>query len=239
MVPWGSPSGLPVTSIADAREQVGRLLDNGADLIKVAVESGSSFGRTIPTLSLGQLRAVVEVAHERGSRVSAHVLTSEDLERALDGGVDDIAHMVTDLLPDRLVRRMVKTQTTWVPTLELWHGVRPDLGQVAISNLAKFVRAGGRVALGTDYAGYSSLFDLGMPLREIAWMEQAGMEPMAIIVAATREAARVCNAESRFGTLEVGKGADLLVAQGDPLADLRALQSVHMVIQRGSIIRGA
>ena len=63
---------------------------------------------------------------------------------------------------------------------------------MAIANLERYVAAGGTVALGTDYAGYSCAFDLGMPMTELRLMEAAGMTPAAIVVAATSNAARVC-----------------------------------------------
>ncbi|MFC2156356.1 amidohydrolase family protein [Acidobacteriota bacterium] len=236
-VPWGAPSGLPVKSTSDARQKVIRLLENGADIIKVALESGRSFGIKIPVLSLEQASAIVDVAHSGGTLVSAHVLTSNDLELALDAGVDDIAHMVTDNPTDDLIHRVVKDDVVWVPTLELWFGVDPDLGQIAIRNLSRFVEAGGTVALGTDYEGYNSRFDLGMPIREIRWMKESGMTAMQIITAATQNAARVCNIGNKTGTLEEGKMADIIIVNGNPLENLDALLDVRMVIHNGSIIR--
>lgn len=238
MVPWGSPIGLPVTSAVDAREKVVELIDSGADIIKIAVERGVTFGESIPTLSLEEIRAIVDAAHERGTPVTAHVLSSIDLELALDGGVDDIAHMVSDGLHDRLIDRMVSAAVTWVPTLELWHGVGYGLDQIAGSNLGRFVQAGGTVALGTDYAGYNSEFDLGMPIREVGWMRDAGMTSKQIIVAATKNAAKICNRSEELGTLEKGRRADLLVVNGDPLEDLQALTNVRMVMRDGISIAG-
>ena len=95
--------------------------------------------------------------------------------------------------------------------------------------------ANGRVALGND-AGYLKGLEIGMPMREIEWMQKAGMTPMQIIVAATRNAAYVCNREGTLGTLEVGKFADVLVVDGDPLQHLEALTNVRLVIHRGVII---
>ena len=238
MVPWSSPSGLAVRSTDDARQQVTGLLDDGADLIKIAVESGASFGQSIPTLSAEEIDVIVQTAHGRGTKVSAHVLVAEDLERAVDGGVDDVAHMVTDRLSDDLVERVVRDGILWIPTLELWHGVGHGMGEAAIENLRRFVRAGGEVALGTDYHGYDCPFDLGMPLREIRWMRDAGMTPMQILVAATSHAGQVCNLQDRLGTLERGRIADVLVVDGDPLHDLESLRNIRMVIHNGRIIRG-
>jgi imidazolonepropionase-like amidohydrolase len=98
------------------------------------------------------------------------------------------------------------------------------------------VAAGGQVALGTDYAGHGIKFDLGMPLTEIKLMQAAEMTPMQIIVAATRNAAKVCSLPDH-GTLEAGKVADVLVVDGNPLEDLDALSRVYMVIHNGERIR--
>jgi imidazolonepropionase-like amidohydrolase len=242
MVPWGM-AGLAVTSPQDAISQTNRLLDAGADIIKIAIDSGGTFGRQIPILSPEEAAAIVQATHARGARVSAHVLRTEDLTRALDAGVDDIAHMVEDRVSDALIGRMVTTGTYWVPTLELWQRVglpskRPE------TNMGRFVAAGGQFALGTDYAGYAATFDLGMPVTEIGLMAEAGMTPMQIIVAATKNAAIVCGLGRELGTLEPGKLADVLVVDGDPLTDpstasgqaLHALTQTRLVLREGVII---
>lgn len=234
-VPFGSTSALAVTSPEDAKTKVETLLDDGADLIKVAVETGDIFNRDIPTLSPEELAAIVAVAHERNTVVSAHVTTSKDLRHALDSGVDDIAHMVVDFVPDDLIKTMVDTDVYWVPTIELWKGVNPAFGSIAVENLGRFCDAGGKVALGTDYDGYTIRFDLGMPIREIEWMAEAGMTPMQIIVAGTKHAAHVCNLDD-VGTLEAGKGADIIVVDGNPLDDIHALTKVQIVIHNGEVI---
>jgi imidazolonepropionase-like amidohydrolase len=74
-------------------------------------------------------------------------------------------------------------------------------------------------------------------MTEITLMHQAGMTPMQIIVAATQNAAHVCNLGDEIGTLEPGKIADILVVAGDPLHDLQALTDVQLVIHNGAIIR--
>ena len=91
--------------------------------------------------------------------------------------------------------------------------------------------------MGTDYAGAGQVdFDLGMPIHEIEWMQEAGMTPMQIIVAATRNGARSCNIESELGTLEAGKLADVLVVDGDPLSDIHALTGTHLILREGKSI---
>jgi imidazolonepropionase-like amidohydrolase len=154
-----------------------------------------------------------------------------DLLRALDAGVDDIAHMVRDPLPDEVIRRMVDAGVGCVPTLAIMDGA----GSV-VTNLARFVRAGGRVALGND-AGYLPGVRVGMPFHEIDWMRRAGMTPMQILLAATRDAAIVCERENLLGTLQPGRLADVLVVDGDPLENLEALSNVRLVVHGGVVIR--
>ena len=241
MAYWGGQV-VTVTSPEEARQAVNKLIDDGADAIKTAMESGYAFGQSgWPLLSPEEAAALVDTAHKRGKPVTAHVTSAPDLDRALDAGVDEIAHMVVDELPEHLISRMVEAGTRWVPTLELWQRVSRiypiSYGSMAIKNLALFVEAGGEVVLGTDYAGAPQVdFDLGMPIHEIEWMQEAGMTPMQTIVAATRNGARSCNAEGELGTLEAGKIADVLVVDGDPLADVHALTKARLILREGKSI---
>jgi len=237
IVPWGATNVVPVSGPEQARAAANQLIDQGADIIKIALESGADFGRVIPTLSLQEATAVVEAAHARGIPVSAHVTTSPDLPRALDAGVDDIAHMVVDYPSSELLARVVRQGVVWVPTLELWHVVGYGHEPRAVANLRRFVEAGGTVALGTDFDGYDAPFQLGMPIIEMELMQQAGMSPMQIIVAATRNAALVSNRLGDLGTVEVGKIADIVVVRGDPLRDIHEMTEVRLVMRSGVVIR--
>lgn len=232
---FGAP-GIEVDSPELARQAVLDELSEGVDVIKVALESGKIFGQTIPILTPEEFSAIVQTAHERNVLVTVHVTITKDLRLALDGNVDDIAHMVTDPLPDELVKSMVSSGTYWTPTLELWKKVGQGMDLYTLKNLEKFVKAGGKVALGTDFEGYSTPFQLGMPTIEVELMSQAGMTPMQIIVSATKNAAYVCGMGDSLGTLEPNKIADILVVQGNPLQDLQALARPLWVIHNGVII---
>jgi imidazolonepropionase-like amidohydrolase len=120
-------------------------------------------------------------------------------------------------------------EVVWVPTLEPFEGT--DSG-----NLRSFIDAGGVVAMGND-SGYIAGLTLGMPMPELEYMHAAGMTPLEVIVASTRNAAYVCDRLSTLGTLEVGKFTDVLVVEGDPLQDLQALKNVRLVVHGGVIIR--
>ncbi len=139
-----------------------------------------------------------------------------------------------------LISFMTEKDIYWIPTLELWKGVSEMYSinwiDIAESNLQRFVQAGGKVALGTDYDGYITPFELGMPITEIKLMQEAGMTPMDIIVAGTKHAAHVCDHGYDLGTIEPGKIADIIVVNDNPLDDLEALLNIQIVIKDGKII---
>lgn len=237
---WGA-TGLIVESPEDARRKINMLIDNGADVIKIGLEPGAIFGfiglASWPMLSKEEVAAIVETAHRRGVPVSAHITQTPQLKMAVECGIDDVAHMVTnEIKDDKTILTMIQKGIYWEPTLELWEGV--GVGQTMVyNNLHRFIAAGGKVALGTDFAGARFRFQLGMPIREMELMERAGMTPMQIIVAGTKNAAHVCNREKTLGTLEPGKIADVLIVDGDPLQDIHAMAKVRMVIKDGIVIR--
>jgi imidazolonepropionase-like amidohydrolase len=229
--------GKTISTTEEAAPAVNEMLDQGADVIKISLESGQIFGRQIPMLTAEQVKAIVAAAHQRGTCVSAHATVTKDLQRAIDEGIDDVAHMVVDPINDDLIKTMIERDMYWVPTIELWKNVGQGQDANVIENLRRYVTAGGKVALGTDFEGYYTPFQLGMPTKEIGWMSEAGMTPMQIIVAATKNAAHVSNVEQDLGTLEAGKIADVLIVQGNPLQDLLALSNVQYVIHNGEVIR--
>jgi imidazolonepropionase-like amidohydrolase len=236
----GGYGNSPVTSPDDAEIKINGLIDAGADLIKIAIEDDLQ-GRTWPMLSPDEIKKIVQTAHNRDKLVSAHISRSRHLNIAVQCGVDDVCHMIIDSLPDSLITAMIEKDIYWVPTLELWSGVSQmynlKWNATAKDNLSRFVKAGGKVALGTDYDGYITPFDLGMPIHEIQLMQEAGMTAMQILVAATKHAALVCNLEDQLGTIEPGKIADLVIVKGNPLDDLESLLDVQMVIHNGELIR--
>jgi imidazolonepropionase-like amidohydrolase len=236
----GGYGNYPVTSPDDAEAKVNGLIDAGADLIKIAIEDNLQ-GRTWPMLSMDEITSITQTAHNRNRRVAAHISRSKHLYMAIQGGVDDVVHMIINQLPDSLITFMIEKDMYWVPTLELWWGVSElyhlNWDIIARDNLQRYVQAGGKVATGTDFDGYITPFDLGMPMREIQLMQAAGMTPMQILVAGTRHAAHVCDLDNELGTIEPGKIADMLIVSGNPLDDLEALLDVQMVMHNGVVIR--
>jgi imidazolonepropionase-like amidohydrolase len=235
----GGYGNYPVASPSDAQIKTNGLINMGADLIKIAIEDNLQ-GRTWPMLSMDEIERIVQTAHNRNKRIAAHISRAKHLNMAIKSGVDDVVHMIVDNLPDSLITFMIQENMYWVPTLELWKGVSELYGlhwiTIPQNNLRRFVQAGGKVAIGTDYDGYTTPFDLGMPITEMKLMQEAGMTPMQIIIAGTMNAASVCDLEKELGTIEPGKIADIIVVKDNPLNDLEALLNIQMVIHNGEII---
>lgn len=227
---------LPVTSPEDARQKVLDELAAGVDLIKLAMEDGTAGRRGLPNLSDEELDAIISTAHEEGVFVSGHVTEAKYLEVLVNAGVDDIAHVPYDTVSTEVWQRMITKDIYMTPTFTVYRNYSAPIS-VCVNNLKNFVTLGGQVALGNDYGGGPGEFELGIPMYEIEMMTAAGMTPMQIIVASTLNAAHVSGVEDQLGTLEVGKIADILVVQGDPLQDLGNLENIQLVIHEGVIIR--
>lgn len=235
-VPSGYPSPVFVKTAKQARVEADRILKEGADQLKIMLES--NWGNQ--AMSEAVARTIVETAHKLDKKVSAHISLSRDIQTAINVGADDLAHMAVNRVPDELLRRVVEAGIYWTPTIEVWKG-STKRGIVSdaylLDNLGRFAKAGGKVALGTDYAGGPFPFELGMPIKEIFWMHEAGMSPSDIIIASTKHAAEVCGLGKELGTLELGKIADILVVDENPLENLANLKKVRLVIKEGTIIR--
>jgi len=227
-VPNGYPSkkmrSLLVTSPEDANTQATKLIEQGVDLIKIALESAAG-----PVLSQAEVNAIVSAAHARGIPVAAHVHTSDDAQKAISAGVDDIDHMLPHLTDDQ-IQTMVTKGIYWVPTVTVTAEAAPEF--------KKFVEAGGQVALGND-AGFLQGPEVGLPLQELVGLGWFGLTPLQVITVATLNGARLCRLGQEIGTLQVGKLADILVVNGDPSQDLSALAKVRLVIHNGVVIRPA
>jgi imidazolonepropionase-like amidohydrolase len=232
----GGYGDLFVSSPEEARRQVLEELDSGVDLIKVSLEDGYGGRSGLPKLTPEELVAIVNAAHERGSRVSGHITQGAYLQPMVDAGVDDIAHVPYDVIPPDSLQQMADNGIYLVPTFTVLRNYGAPI-RTCMANLHEFVELGGKVALGNDYGGGPGEFERGIPMYEIETMSGAGMTPMQIIVASTKHAAYVLNLGNEVGTLEPGKVADVLVVGGNPLEDLQALRDVRVVVHNGVIIR--
>jgi imidazolonepropionase-like amidohydrolase len=200
---------------------------------------------------LSELPDVVKAVTAAHTRKPVALVGQRSWDVAVEARVDDINHLAP--IGDKseaLIRQAKETGIYWIPTLEPQLGPPPGKAQPpppggkaqptqrakAIESFKYFLSLGGAVALGND-SGSMPGVQVGMPIKEILMMQEAGLTPMQIIEASTRHAARVCRLEKEIGTLQAGKRADLLVVDGNPLEDLKALTKTRLVVHDGVIIR--
>ena len=225
--PFAREEYVEVTGVDAARAAVREAVFDGASVIKVIVDGTVS-------LSLAELEAIVDEAHRAGVKVAAHAVADAAARLAARAGVDSIEHAYS--APDDVLRMMAEKKIFLVPT-----DFPPESGvgspeQVAAERkrLARAVALGVPIAAGSDiyYAqrGKTRGESAKLMLRAYA---ASGMTPAQILRAATLDAARLLGVDKDTGTLEPGKYADLLAVDGDPLADIRALERVRTVMMAG------
>ena len=221
-------------------------LKAGADFVK-AMASHDPFPmpgpeQTRPEMSLEEIRAVFDEAHRWGKKAACHVMGSVAIANVLEAGADVIDHGV--YLNDALAERMARQGTYYSPTLsaycrqtmnprfqrgEEWARSHAVLVEPHRQAIRAAVRAGVKVVTGTDSTGVYA--------EEVELMREAGMSAMDSVLACTRYAAEALGMADRLGTLVEGKLADLVVLDGDPLADPYALERVHLVVKDGVVYR--
>ncbi|HEX2240312.1 MAG TPA: amidohydrolase family protein [Actinomycetota bacterium] len=226
---WAPPgTGREIASAQDARRAVDELAGRGAAVIKVALHPGVG-----PTLNGSILKSIVEHAHDRGLKVTGHISSLVEVDKALDAGVDELAHMLMNAepIPSETIDRMVAAEVAIVPTLSIRRGYDHD---VAVANLARFLEAGGTVVYGTDLGNEGPR--PGIDPLEIGAMLEAGMHGRAIVASATVEAARWLGLDD-LGYIAPGMQADLVAVRGNPVADPLSLADVTMVWRAGQRVR--
>jgi imidazolonepropionase-like amidohydrolase len=242
------PDGV-VNSLADVRPVVRRVVRAGADVIKCATTGGASsrpgHGPQDGAFNLDEMQALTEEAHALDRRVMCHALGGRGLRIAVEAGVDSIEHgCYLDAEPE-LLDRMAQRGIFFVPTFAVYdfHRKSPlphvrerahELAEHHIASLRCALAAGVKIAAGTDAGGH------GHPANalEIECLVRAGMTPLQALQAATGWAAECIGWERDLGTVEKGKLADLIVVDGDPLADIGILQQperIRLVLKGGEI----
>jgi imidazolonepropionase-like amidohydrolase len=243
---------MPICDGVPAVQQAARqVLRTGVDFIKLCTTGGVLSPADSPEYTewtLDELKAIVHEAKARDREVMAHAEGNQGIRNAILAGIWSVEH--GSYLDDETIRMFLDTGTFLVPTLFIVEEVAANADKMGLSDVAKakikmikkihsesFMKAaaaGVRIATGTD-----SCTDAmhGKNARELEWMVYYGSTPMQAIVAATKTAAEVCRIADVTGTLEPGKMADLLVVDGNPLADVTVLQQselLSMVMKEGT-----
>jgi imidazolonepropionase-like amidohydrolase len=244
-----------VTSDAEGRKAVAELAAHKVDIVKIWVDTrGGKFKKLSPEI----YGAIIDEAHKHGLRVTAHIFDLEDAKGLIRAGLDAFAHGVRDkdiddelvamfkqrpnlVLTPNLPDRGIKVDLEWLkpglgdeqvakleannfdrPTAQVFFGIQAR-------NLARLSAAGVRITLGTDGNRPWG------PHEEMVDMVAAGMTPMQVIVAATRNSAEFLRLADA-GTLQAGKSADFIVLDANPLDDITNTRRISAVVLRGTAV---
>ncbi|HEX9234358.1 MAG TPA: amidohydrolase family protein [Candidatus Acidoferrum sp.] len=233
-----------------ARAKVREVIKYGADVIKICASGGVlSKGDQpgTPQYSLEEMQAIAEEAHKLGRKVAAHAHGTQSIKDAIRAGIDSVEH--SSLIDDAGIA-LAKQHGTYL-VFDIYNddfilqegakaGMLPEsiekekkLGRLQRENFRKAFQAGAKMAFGTD----SGVYPHGDNAKQFAKMVEWGMKPIDAIQASTINAADLIGWSEKVGSLEKGRYADLVAVDGNPLSDVRILESVKFVMKGGVVAR--
>ncbi|ASR52517.1 Xaa-Pro dipeptidase [Blastomonas fulva] len=236
----------------ELRQKVREQRKYGAEVIKVCATGGVFSRNTEPgqqQLSEEELRAIADEAHQWGLKVAAHAHGGAGIKAAIRAGIDTIEH--ASLVDDEGIRLAAeRKQPVWF-SMDIFNtdytqaegannGVMEDnlrkdreIAQIQRDNFRKAHRAGVRMVFASD----AGVMPHGQVGGQFKVMVEYGMTPLEAIRAATVNAAEALGKTQDVGAIAVGRYADIIAVDGDPLADVRELESVDAVVQGGVRVR--
>lgn len=242
-----------INGVEDAYQAVRQRYKEGADLIKITATGGvlsQAKDGANAQFTEEEVRAIVTAAKDYGFKVAAHAHGAEGIKRAVRGGVSSIEH---GTFMDDEGMQLMKQYGAWlVPTITAGKatadsakisGYYSDIvtpkalatGPQIQATFAKAYKAGVKIAFGTDAGVYKH----GLNWLEFGYMIEAGMPAMDAIKAATVNAAELLGEKDRLGSIEVGKMADIVAVDGDPLKDAQVFGKVVYVMKDGVVYKNA
>ena len=252
------------TDVADGPDEIRKLvrerIKQGANVIKVGLSKGkiddlnSSWGddpyQTLPSYTLDEVKALTDEAHLHDIKVSAHCIGNAAVNLALDGNVDVIEHGygITEETRKRLAEKQIPVVTTISQLFfheqaakpfnysEMESSIYSAHAKVMKADFQKSLKAGVKYVIGTDLIGYPT-HPQDQAAKEFELAVEWGMEPLHAIVAGTKLGAEVLGLDKEIGTIEVGKKADLIAFDGNPLDDITVLQQVDFVMKDGQLVK--
>lgn len=228
----------------EARKAARQQLEHGADWIKVYMTHRSWVDKqgnlvSQPTLTLEELKAVVDETHGWGKKVACHAYNGIGLQRALDGGCDSIEHGLE--ITDAQIAQMQKQGTWYCPTISPYYGDwaaadteggKRDRARAAAHEISfkKALNAHLKIVFGTDIGGMPWTEPIA---QEFQRMVGLGMAPMDAIHSATSRAAEMLEMRGEIGVVAPGAFADIVAVSGDPLRNVGILEHVRFVMHDG------
>ena len=232
----------------EARKAARQQLEHGADWIKVYMthrswvdKQGNLFSQ--PTLTVEELKAIVDETHGWGKKVACHAYNGVGLQRALDGGCDSLEHGLD--ITDRQIAQMQRQNTWYCPTLSPYYGDWAPAGtpegkrdrlraSLHEASFKKAVQAHLKIVYGTDIGGIPWQEPMA---QEFPRLVSLGMSPMDAILAATSRAADLLEMKGEIGVIAPGAFADIVALPRDPLQDIAQLEHINFVMHNGSIYK--
>ena len=248
-LPWDFHYG-EANSPWEVRQKVRLLAHNGVDQIKVLSSGAVLTHGSNPKsqeFTPEELHAAVDEASHFGLRVAAHAHSPEGIKNAIRAGVASVEHATMiddegialakqhgtyldmDIYDEECIQEQGKAGT--LPKDFLEHD--RELGELHRQNFRKAVKAGVKLAFGTD----AGVCDYGTAGKQFAFMVKYGMTPMQAIQAATSSAADLLGRTDQIGSVKLGKFADLVAVTGDPLKDVSLLENVQFVMKDGRVFK--
>jgi imidazolonepropionase-like amidohydrolase len=249
---------LLVNGPVEARAAVRKLVKDGVEWVKTyptgdAAAPDTNDHHTL-CMTFEEMHACVATAHNHGLKVTGHCRATEGIKNALRAGYDTLEHGT--FLDDQALDMLLERDTPVVPALQFEQGSiehGPDWGmprkvidghketlEAGAESARRILKEGGRLGLGGDY-GFA-WNPHGTYARELTFfVRYVGFSPLEVIRCATRTGAEIMGRDREFGTLEAGKLADVLVADGDVLADISLLEDrrrFRAVLQGGIVKAG-
>jgi imidazolonepropionase-like amidohydrolase len=234
-----------VDGVDGARKAVREQVMYGADWIKYYSDRRYHFEadgvlHSMVNFTDEEAKAIVDETHRLGKKVAAHAIGSDGIAAALRAGVDTIEH--GDGLTDALIEEIARKGVYWVPTITVGAYVAPGRGgnwtkMVDLEKAAfqKALKKNVKIALGTDAGGFD--WKEVNQAKEFEYYVNYGMTPMQAIRSGTVVAAELLGWSDKIGTIEVGKWADIVAVNADPLKDITELERVKFVMKGGVVYK--
>ncbi len=234
-----------VDSPDEARRAAREQLRDGADHLKLHATGGVMSEGDVPTargLTVEEMRAAIEEAHNVGKKTMAHAQGSNGIKNAILAGISSIEHGF--YLTDEIIELMLKQDVFMVPTLSAVHhivvnGLKAGIPEYGVrkaeeaqkGHLASFLKAykaGVKIAMGTDAATPFNFH--GRNAIELELMVNAGMKPVDALCAVTRMGAELMGLGDKMGQVKPGYWADMILVDGNPADDVKVLQDISKIV---------
>jgi imidazolonepropionase-like amidohydrolase len=247
---------LLVNGPTEARAAVRKLVKDGVEWVKTyptgdAAAPSTNDHHTL-CMTAEEMNAVVQTAHNHSMKVTGHCRATEGIKNALRAGYDSLEHGT--FMDDEALDMLLERNTPVVPGLQfelasIEQGPTFGMSQPVIDghketleggaeSARRILRAGGRLGMGGDY-GFA-WNPHGTYAKELSFfVHYVGLTPLEVLTCATRSGAEIMGRQDEIGTLEVGKLADVLVVDGDVLADIRILEdrSRIVAVMQGGVVK--